>query len=320
MPKIINGFTEDAINTACRQLKNGNIVALPTETVYGLAADACNEEAVKKIFKAKKRPLINPLICHVHPSFDLSAYVEVSPMAQQFIDAFWPGPLSLVLPLAPHHNIAPSVTAGLSTLALRAPRHDVFQNILKKLQTPLAAPSANKSKGLSPTEAQHVLASLCDSDITILDGGAAIIGLESTIIDLCIPQKPLLLRQGVITKEEIQNKLSVELGESLTPNKEGKVNSPGQLLQHYAPKTSLRLHITKPLPDEVWLSFGASNYSHHLEFNLSPNGHLEEAAANLFSFLWKADQLHVKSIAIAPIPHEGIGMAINDRLKRAAAK
>ncbi len=320
MPKIINGFEEDSINIACTELKNGHIVALPTETVYGLAADACNENAVKKIFKAKKRPSFNPLICHVHPSFDLQAYVELSPLAEKFMQAFWPGPLSLVLPLAPHHNIAHSVTAGLPTIALRAPDNDIFQTILQKIKTPLAAPSANISKGLSPTEAEHVFMSLHETSITILDGGPSSIGLESTIVDISSPQNPRLLRQGLITKKEIENKLSLSLSESLEPNENGKVSSPGQLLQHYAPNTPLRLNVTQPFENEAWLTFGSFNSDHDKIFHLSLTADLKEAAANLFSFLWKADQLHVKSIAIAPIPDEGIGIAINDRLKRAAGK
>ncbi len=320
MPKIISASNKEAIPTACTLLKNGHIVALPTETVYGLAADAQNEEAVKKIFEAKNRPLFNPLICHVHSSFNLQAYVTVSSLAKKFMQAFWPGPLTIVLPLASHHNIAPSVTSGLSTIALRAPHNNIFQAILQEIQTPLAAPSANISKGLSPTKAEHVLMSLHNSDIYILDGGPSSVGLESTIVDLSLPHRPCLLRQGVITKQDIENKLSVCLNESLKPNSTKKVTSPGQLLQHYSPNTPLRLNVTTPLTGEVWLNFGPSNYRHDTEFNLSLKGDLKEAAANLFSFLWKADQLHAKSIAIAPIPQHGIGIAINDRLKRAATK
>ncbi len=318
MPKIISGFEPLAIKTACEQLQKGDIVALPTETVYGLAADARNEEAVKKIFAAKKRPAFNPLICHVHPHFDLKDYVTLSSLALEFIEAFWPGPLSLVLPLASGHPIAPSVTANLPSLALRAPANDIFQSVLQNFGFPLAAPSANKSQGLSPTEAEHVFMSLKESDITILDGGASSVGLESTIIDLSSPSAPRLLRRGSITKKDIEDKLNIILTESLSPNKEGKVASPGQMLQHYSPNTPLRLDVTTPLEDEVWLSFGHSSGTHSKELNLSPTGDLEEAARHLFSFLWKADQFHANSIAVAPIPHKGIGIAINDRLKRAA--
>lgn len=317
MPKIIDGTDIKSIDIAINELNNGHVIALPTETVYGLGADATNNLAVQQIFSIKDRPAINPLICHVHKDFELSAYVEVSPQARILMETFWPGPLSIICELKEDTPIASHVTAGLSSVALRAPHHPIFEEILKRFARPIAAPSANKSQSLSPTSAEHVAESLSHADIYIIDGSIAPIGLESTIIDARI-QKPILLRHGAISVQDIEACLSCSIDVSTQPNKEGKVLSPGQMLKHYSPQKSLKLNITQPNNDEAWLSFGSNEINHPFELNLSETGNLDEAAKNLFSFLWKADKLNVKYISVAPIPNEGIGVAINDRLNRAA--
>lgn len=317
MPTIIDGNTPSSIKIAVNALTNGDIVALPTETVYGLAADATNKIAVQKVFLAKGRPAINPLICHIHEDFDLSEYVEITDDAQKLMQQFWPGPLSIIFTLKSNSPISALVTAGLPSVALRAPNHPVFRQVLKSLGRPIAAPSANKSEGLSPTTAQHVADSLSATDIYIFDGRNTNIGLESTIVDARNPT-PILLRYGTITAKEIEQCLNKKVTVKTSPNKNEDILSPGQMLRHYAPRKKLYLNVTNPNNDSAWLSFGQNNLNHLYELNLSPNGDLAEAAQNLFSFLWKADKLNVKSICVAPIPNMDIGIAINDRLKRAA--
>lgn len=317
MPTIIDGHYPNTIETAVNELAAGNVVALPTETVYGLAADAANNIAVQKIFTIKARPAVNPLICHVHEDFNLSHYVEITDDAQKLMQQFWPGPLSIILSLKPNSPISHLVTANLSSLALRAPNHPIFRQILKKLGRPIAAPSANKSESLSPTMAQHVADSLSSADIYIVDGGNTQVGLESTIID-ARGQTPVLLRYGSVTADEIEQCLNKKIAIKTSANNNKDILSPGQMLRHYAPNKKLYLNITQPNNDSAWLSFGDNNIEHPHELNLSINGNLAEAAQNLFSFLWKADQLNVKSISVAPIPNTDIGIAINDRLKRAA--
>lgn len=317
MPTIIDGNAPNAIEIAVNALIAGDIVALPTETVYGLAADATNDIAVKKIYSAKGRPTINPLICHIHEDFDLTEYVEITDDAKKLMYQFWPGPLSMIFALKPNSSISNLVTAGLSSVALRAPNHSIFRQVLKSLGHPIAAPSANRSESLSPTTAQHVKYSLPHTDMFILNGGHTNIGLESTIIDVR-SSVPTLLRYGSVTAEKIENCLNKKVIIKTSVNKNEDVLSPGQMLRHYAPTKKLYLNITTPDKDCAWLSFGANNLNHPHEFNLSISGNLSEAAQNLFSFLWKADKLNVKSICVAPIPDKDVGIAINDRLKRAA--
>lgn len=298
------------IEDAAALLRAGELVALPTETVYGLAADARQGEAVAGIFAAKGRPAFNPLIVHV-PSADAArAHVEWSQAAERLASAFWPGPLTLVLPLTEGHGIASLVTAGLDTLALRCPAHPVAQDLLLAFGGPLAAPSANPSGKISPTEAAHVLAGLDGRIAAVLDGGAAEIGLESTIVSLAGP--PRLLRHGSITREALEAALGAPVAEDVTP---AAVQAPGQLSSHYAPDAPLRLAARAAEPGEALLGFGDAEGA---TLNLSPSGDLREAAANLFAMLRELDKTAAR-IAVSPIPAKGIGIAINDRLKRAAA-
>ena len=298
------------IAEAVSLLRAGERVALPTETVYGLGADARNGAAVAGIYAAKGRPSFNPLIVHVAHPTDAARYVEWSDMAARLAAAFWPGPLTLVLPLRDGHGIASLVTAGLDTLAIRCPAHPVAQALLEAFDGPVAAPSANPSGKISPTTANHVLQGLEGRVAAVLEGGAAEIGLESTIVGLA--DTPTLLRHGSITREMLEAALGTPLPESTTP---AAITAPGQLASHYAPDAVLRLNVTDPAADEALLGFGSVE---NAALNLSPAGDLREAAANLFAML-RALDAQVSKIAVSPIPARGIGLAINDRLSRAAA-
>ena len=289
-------------------LQDGNPVAFPTETVYGLGADARNGEAVARIFAAKNRPQFNPLIVHIA---DLDAALEFATFedtARDLAHAFWPGPLSLVLPLKAGHGLSELVTAGLETVAVRMPAHPLAQELLRTFNGPLAAPSANPSGRISPTTAAHVKDGLEGRIAAILDGGASRVGLESTIIAPGPPAQ--LLRPGGLPVPAIE----AALGMPLQAAPDGKINSPGQLSSHYAPQALIRLDATKALPGEVHLGFGPISG----DTSLSKSGDLVEAAANLFACLHALDR-DDRPIAVAPIPDTGLGLAINDRLRRAAA-
>jgi L-threonylcarbamoyladenylate synthase len=275
---------------------------VPTETVYGLAADATNGEAVARIYATKGRPSFNPLIVHVKDLAEAETIAEFSRAARDLAERFWPGPLTLVLPLRPHSSIAGLVMAGLSTIALRVPAHSAMRSLLAASGRPLAAPSANASGSISPTRASHVAQSLGGRLALILDGGSCDIGLESTIVAVNKDGELRLLRPGPI-----------DLG--LTVETTGSIESPGQLASHYAPSKPLRLNATAAQGSEWMIGFGS--VAGHV--NLSPSGDLIEAAAHLFDALHKADSSPDGAIAVAPIPHQGIGLAINDRLRRAAA-
>lgn len=301
---------EDGVAGAAHLLRAGGIVALPTETVYGLAADATNGEAVARIYDAKGRPSFNPLIVHVPGLAQADALAEFDMRALALAESFWPGPLTLVLPRRGDAGIAGLVTAGLPTIAIRVPAHPVTQAVLAATGLPLAAPSANRSGGISPTRAEHVVASLDARVPLVLDGGPTAVGLESTIVSLLPGAPPRLLRPGAITAEALEE----ALGEPLAAAGAG-INAPGQLASHYAPAKPLRLHATVRRDGEWLLGFGAvaGNAS------LSPSGNLREAAALLFDMLHQADRAPAAGVAVAPIPNEGLGVAINDRLARAAA-
>lgn len=290
-------------------LSQGQVVALPTETVYGLAADATNGEAVARIYAAKGRPSFNPLIAHVSDEAMASDLIHMTPLAHTLARAFWPGPLTLVLPLRADSPIASLVTAGLPTLAVRCPNHPIPQAIIKGLGRPLAAPSANPSGRISATRAEHVLSGLKGRLPLILDGGPTQSGLESTIValDAEIIQ---LLRPGPITKEQLSAFGPVEEA------KEGvALQAPGQLASHYAPHQPVRLNVSHAKKDEFFIGFNKIDGN----INLSSSGDLTEAAARLFEALHQAEVSGAARIAIAPIPHDGLGAAINDRLTRAAA-
>jgi L-threonylcarbamoyladenylate synthase len=297
------------LTRAAALLQKGALVAFPTETVYGLGADARQGEAVAAIYEAKGRPSFNPLIVHVADIATAQTYVQWNAQADALACAFWPGPLTLVLPLKPDHGLSPLVTAGLSTVALRVPAHPTAAALLKEFGGPVAAPSANPSGRISPTTAAHVLAGLTGRIAAIVDDGACAVGLESTIVGFDGPV-PVLLRAGGIASEEITAILGLQL---LTPNA-SKISAPGQLASHYAPQGKVRLNATDAQPGEHLLGFGAVDGV----MTLSASGDLAEAAANLFGHLHHLDAMG-GPIAVAPIPMQGLGRAINDRLARAAA-
>jgi len=290
-------------------LRNGALVAFPTETVYGLGADARNDRAVARIFEAKSRPHFNPLIVHL-PSIEAAKkLVEWSDTANILARAFWPGPLTLVMPLRKGHGLSPLVTAGLSTLAIRVPAHPVAQALLAAFDGPIAAPSANPSGQISPTTAAHVSQGLTGRIDAILDGGACDVGLESTIVGLA--DTPTLLRPGGVPTEAIAQ----ALGAPLADHDGDALTAPGQMASHYAPGAQVRLNATSRHDGEVLLGFGTVE----CDLNLSRAGDLLEAAANLFGHLHALDALGAGTIAVSPIPETGLGRAINDRLRRAAA-
>lgn len=291
-------------------LTAGGLIAMPTETVYGLAADARNNHAVARIFEAKGRPRFNPLIVHVADAEAAKRYVVWSDLADRLAQAFWPGALTLVLPLRPDSGLSPLVTADLPTLAVRVPAHPLAHALLTQFDGPLAAPSANPSGKISPTTAAHVAAGLTGRIEGILDGGACPVGVESTILGLF--DTPTLLRPGGLPQEAIE----ACLGTPVTLHQDGDpLIAPGQMTSHYAPGAKVRLNATTVKPGEVLLGFGAVDCT----LNLSPAGDLTEAAAMLFHHLHALDDLAPEGIAVSPIPEQGLGRAINDRLRRAAA-
>lgn len=304
--------TPEGIAAAADLLAQGLTVAIPTETVYGLAADARNGQAVAGIYQAKGRPSFNPLIVHLA---DLEAAGDIAIMrdeAKALAAAFWPGALTLVLPLREGSGIASLVTAGLDTIGIRIPAHPLARDLLRRFGGPLAAPSANISGQISPTSADHVLdpdGGLAGRAAAVLDGGPSPVGVESTIIGW--PGGiPTLLRPGGIAAEDIEAVLDQPLQRGPDPE---TPNAPGQLASHYAPNAPLRLNAASPSDGETFIAFGTAG-----PFSLSPKGDLAEAAANLFDLLRRADR-QGRPIAVAPIPEHGLGAAINDRLRRAAA-
>ena len=294
-------YSDDGVVEAARLILAGEPVAVPTETVYGLAADATNAKAVARIYEAKARPDFNPLIVHVYSLAAATRIGEFDAEARALAEQHWPGPLTLIVPLRQGAGIASIVTAGLPTIGLRVPAHPAMQALLRAVDRPLAAPSANASGSISPTRAEHVLKSLGGRISLIIDGGPTERGLESTIV--AATGGPLrLLRPGPI-----------EVNAERTSN--AKIEAPGQLASHYAPSKPLRLSVTAAEPDEYWIGFGEVGG----DANLSPSADLVEAAARLFDLLHQADDADRPRISVAPIPDSGLGAAINDRLRRAAA-
>ncbi|MGR3617587.1 MAG: L-threonylcarbamoyladenylate synthase [Paracoccaceae bacterium] len=307
---IILGTSDADIERAAVILRHGGLVAFATETVYGLGGDARNGDAVARIYEAKGRPSFNPLIAHVASVEMAKSLVEWNLWADRLASAFWPGPLTLVLPLRDNHGVSSLVTAGLSTLAVRLPANEIARTLLERFGGPIAAPSANPSGRISPTTAGHVFSGLQGRIPAILDAGPCAVGLESTIMGLA-NEVPTLLRPGGLPIEAIE----AALGQPLASRSETDLlSAPGQLLSHYAPNASVRLNATTCFDNEKMLGFGNING----DLNLSKSGDLREAAANLFEFLHQLDATG-KPIAIAPIPTAGLGVAINDRLHRAAA-
>ena len=305
------------VNAAAAALRAGKLVAFPTETVYGLGADATNDDAVAAIFAAKRRPRFNPLIAHVADAAAAERLATFSDKARKLAAAFWPGPLTLVLPRAAECPVSLLASAGLDTIALRVPAHPLARELLRAFGGPVAAPSANVSGRLSPTEAEHVAESELAADVfLILDGGECAVGVESTIIGFDDEGRATLLRPGGIARAEIERVIDAPL---ITPLETGAPSAPGQLTSHYAPRARLRLNADEPQAGEMYLAFCPAAPQGVPGLNLSPAGDLKEAAANLFAYLRILDDTGVDMIAVAPVPHEGLGEAINDRLTRAAA-
>ena len=308
--EVLSAHKDGAIDRAVEQLITGSLVALPTETVYGLAADALNATAVREIYTVKGRPSHNPLICHVSGIDMARRFASVSETAEKLITHFWPGPLTLVLPRRQAAAIPPIVSARLDTLAVRCPDSDITRAIIEKLGHPLAAPSANPSGKLSPTCAEDVQETLNGKVPLIIDGGRTQVGLESTIVAID-GERTILLRPGSITADDI----SAVTGQPVYDRDSDIITAPGQLASHYAPDAPVRLNATERQPGEILIGFGDTGG----DFNLSPAGDLAEAAHKLFALLREADNRSAAAIAVAPIPMIGIGIAINDRLLRAAA-
>jgi L-threonylcarbamoyladenylate synthase len=310
-----------AIGEAARILAAGGLVAFPTETVYGLAADATNGAAVARLYAAKGRPRFNPLIVHVADRSVAQRLGKFDPAAAALAAAFWPGPLTLVLPKTDDCPVAELATAGLETIAVRAPNHPIAQGLIEAAGRPLVAPSANRSGHVSPTTAAHVAADLGGRIDLILDGGPTPVGVESTIV-ACLFGPPVLLRPGGVARAAVEQILGRPLGEPAQTRSDAPL-APGMLASHYAPVTRLRLDVDKVEPHEALLAFGSSLPPGAVQavalLNLSPSGDLVEAAANLFAHLRALDRAGARAIAVTPLPREGLGEAINDRLTRAAA-
>jgi len=319
--------SDENLQDAAARLQAGGLVAFPTETVYGLGADATNDKAVAAIFEAKGRPTFNPVIVHVNDRAAAEQLVVFSTRAKLLAEIFWPGPLTLILPRRADCPVSLLCSAGLPTLAVRCPAHPVARQLIQKLGKPIAAPSANASGTLSPTTPQHVSESLGENAGMILAGGKSTVGLESTVVDMS-GDIPVLLRPGAITLDD----LDMHIGEVLVEMEAVGENpkSPGQLLKHYAPRTPLRLKAVDVKKGEALLGFGslrfmgveggghAKDLPQNQRMNLSDTGDLHEAAANLFSMLHLLDAGGFSGIAVMNVPETGLGLAINDRLRRAA--
>ena len=315
----------DAVAQAARLLAAGGLVAFPTETVYGLGADATNPIAIARLYAAKDRPAFNPLIAHVADIATARVLAVFDDAAEKLAAAFWPGPLTLVLRRNLKCPVAELATAGLNTIAVRVPNHPVARDILRAFGRPIVAPSANRSGHVSPTIAAHVLADLRGRVELIVDGGATWVGLESTIV-ACLDGRALLLRPGGIPRADLERVLGGALADApdlrIDADRDAPI-APGMLASHYAPKAKLRIDATSVNAGEALLAFGANlppGEGRALRvLNLSERGDLVEAAANLFSHLRSLDAAGVATIAVMPVPHDGLGEAINDRLARAAA-
>ncbi len=310
--------SRQAVGRAADILRSGGLVGFPTETVYGLGADATNDRAVARIFEAKTRPRFNPLIVHVATPDAAGTIAEWSDLADRLAARFWPGPLTLILRRRAESGISKLVSAGGETVALRAPAHPLAAALLREAGLPIAGPSANRSGRISPTTAGHVREDLGDRVDMILDGGACLVGVESTVLDIT-GDRPALLRPGGIARAEIEAVIGASLAGGAPPVPGSERRSPGQLESHYAPSHSLRLNARDVAADEALLAFGpAPLQGARITANLSRSGDLNEAATNLFSMLHDLDRREVAGIAAMPIPSIGLGEAICDRLRRAA--
>ncbi len=311
---------EEALNEAVRVIEAGFPVAIPTETVYGLAADATNPAAITRIYETKGRPQFNPLICHMANMAMAEQHAIFDPISRKLADAFWPGPLTLILPLRQESPIHSLATAGLDTVGIRIPK-GFASALIERLGRPLAAPSANSSGKISSTSAAHVEADLGRKIELILDGGSAPVGVESTIIKVESDGSVRLLRPGGLVADEIERVAGVEVVRPATAS--AAIEAPGMLASHYAPGAAVRLNATSVNKSEALIRFGGQTLKGEADavavLDLSPSGDLAEAAANLFDHLKRADASGATTIAVASIPNRGLGEAINDRLERAAA-
>jgi L-threonylcarbamoyladenylate synthase len=303
----------DTVDRAAAALLRGELVIMPTETVYGLAGDATNPGAVARIYAAKGRPQFNPLISHVRGIEEAQEHAVMPPAAVRLAETFWPGALTIVARRRPKSRIAELACAGLASVAGRAPAHPVAQALIAAVGGPLAAPSANRSGRLSPTRADHAAEDLGDAAALVLDAGPCLMGVESSVVAIDKTGAPVLLRPGAITREALE----AVVGPLADPRRGAAPSSPGMLESHYAPRAALRLNAADVRSGETYLAFGPTTVAHML--NLSPRGDLTEAAAHLFAHLRALDATGVACIAVAPIPEAGLGEAINDRLSRAAA-
>jgi L-threonylcarbamoyladenylate synthase len=312
---------DPAIAEAARLLRTGGLVAFPTETVYGLGADATNGAAVARLYAAKSRPSFNPLIVHVADKAAAQCLARFDAAASALAAKFWPGPLTLVLPKTSDFPVAELATAGLDTLAVRVPDHPVARALIETAGRPLVAPSANRSGHVSPTTAAHVAADLGGRIDLILDAGPTPVGVESTIV-ACTSGQPVLLRPGGVARTAIEQVLAAPLGEPPQARSDAP-QAPGMLASHYAPATRLHLDADTVAPHEALLAFGPTLPPSAAQavavLNLSPSSDLVEAAANLFAHLRALDRAGARAIAVMPVPRKGLGEAINDRLTRAAA-
>lgn len=309
---LIIEASESAIAQAVARLRRGELVGVPTETVYGLGGDATSDMAVARIYAAKGRPQFNPLIAHV-ASLEMAEREGVlDERAHRLAERFWPGPLTLVVPVAATHRVCELARAGLQTVALRMPGHPVALDLIRAFGRPVAAPSANRSGRISPVTAQDVVAELGEQAGLVLDAGPARVGLESTIVAVLPGEAVRLLRPGGVSREAL-----LTVVDEIAVVTDGRIEAPGQLASHYAPRARLRMNAVAPAAGEVFLGFAA----HHCDgsLNLSRSGDLTEAAANLFVMLRTLDAGGATAIAVAPVPEDGLGEAINDRLQRAAA-
>ncbi len=319
-------ISPSALEKAAQLLRDGGLVAFPTETVYGLGANALDGQAVARIFEAKGRPRFNPLIVHVTSLDEARAFGEFTAEAEALARAFWPGPLTLVLARREGTGLSDLVSAGLPTVALRVPDHDGARALIAAAGVPVAAPSANRSGRVSATTAAHVEGDFGAEVDMILDGGPCAAGIESSIVALTNGAAPVLLRAGGVARENLEDVLGQPLlsHDGGSSGAEGKPQAPGMLTSHYAPRAGVRLNADAPLSGEAFLAFGPTsatlNTASEAAFlNLSESGHLREAAINLFAHLRALDASGAAVIAVAPVPNEGLGEAINDRLRRAAA-
>jgi L-threonylcarbamoyladenylate synthase len=305
--------TPQDIAAAAEALRRGELVAFPTETVYGLGADAGNDQAVARVYAAKGRPAFNPLIAHVPSAAAAFRLGEFSPEAQALAETFWPGPLSLVVRRATGCPVSLLASSGLDSIAIRVPAHPVALALLEAAGRPVVAPSANPSGRISPTTAEHVRRHLKDKVAVVLDGGRCRVGVESSVVSL-LADGPRLIRHGGVPRTDIERCLGHAI---LVETHAARPHAPGQLLSHYAPHAELRLNAEAPRQGEAYLGFGPLHARG--PWTLSASGDLVEAAANLFRLLHEIDATGISGIAVAPVPHHGLGEAINDRLQRAAA-